>query len=68
MLNKIRVPLVSLKREIPYINKPITNVNADEIGMDVYVDYLESAIEQGASMISVISRLGKYSTHYRSRS
>ena len=51
-------PLAPLHRNIPYINKPITDTDADEIGMDVYVDYLESAIEQGASMISVVSRFG----------
>lgn len=55
---KIKLPLISLHREIPYINKPITDVDADEIGMDVYVNYLESAIEQGASMISVVSQFG----------
>lgn len=56
--SRIRTPLVPLQRRIPYINKPITDADADEIGMDVYVDYLESAIEQGASMISVVSRFG----------
>ena len=45
-------------RKLPYVNKPITEENADEIGMNVYVDYLESAIENGADMISVISRFG----------
>lgn len=56
--SRFRTPLVPLQRRIPYINKPITDAAADEIGMDVYVDYLESAIEQGASMISVVSRFG----------
>lgn len=58
LLFKSGTPLAPLHRNIPYINKPITDTDADEIGMDVYVDYLESAIEQGASMISVVSRFG----------
>lgn len=42
----------------PYLNKPIENDTYDEIGMKVYVNYLESAIEQGASMVAVVSRFG----------
>lgn len=45
--SKIRILLVTLQRQVHYISKPITEADADEIGMDVYVDYLESAIEQG---------------------
>lgn len=50
--------ITSMNRKIPYINKPISDADFDEIGMEVYVDYLESAIEQRASMISVVSRFG----------
>lgn len=50
--------ITSMDRKVPYINKPIANADFDEIGMEVYVDYLESAIEQQASMISVVSRFG----------
>lgn len=56
---QIKQPTIALlERQMPYINKPISDAKADEIGMDVYVDYLESAIEQGASMIAVVSRFG----------
>lgn len=56
---KDKVPkMQKVSRDIPYVNKPITEATADEIGMDVYVDYLESAIEKGADMISVVSRFG----------
>lgn len=37
-LNKIRVPLVSLHREIPYINKSIIDVDADENVIDLAYD------------------------------
>lgn len=47
-----------LNRKIPYMNKPISEENFDEIGMGVYVDYLESAIENDADMIAVVSRFG----------
>lgn len=50
--------LLLVGRSIPYVNKPITEENADRIGMNTYVDYLESAIENGADMISVVSRFG----------
>lgn len=53
-----RNKLKAIGRKIPYLNKPIENADYDEIGMNVYVNYLESAIEQGASMISVVSRFG----------
>ena len=46
------------RKRVLYMNKPIFEENADEIGMNVYVDYLESAIENGSDMISVISRFG----------
>lgn len=51
-------PFSLVERNVPYLNKPINDAAADEIGMDVYVDYLESAIEQGASMIAIVSRFG----------
>ena len=47
-----------IKREIPYTNKPITEESVDEIGMGVYVEHLESAIENGADMVAVISDFG----------
>lgn len=50
--------LDTLERDMPYINRPISDAGADEIGMAVYVDYLESAIEQQAPMIAVVSRFG----------
>ena len=51
-------PFSLVERNVPYLNKPINDAAANEIGMDVYVDYLESAIEQGASMIAIVSRFG----------
>jgi len=47
-----------LKKNMPYLNMPILDAKADGIGMEVYVDYLESAIEKRASMIAVVSRFG----------
>jgi len=46
------------RKSVLYMNKPISKEHADEIGMNIYVDYLESAIQDGADMISVISRFG----------
>ena len=50
--------ITKLERDIPYMNKPISAAEKDEIGMKVYVDYLESAIERGADMIAVVSGFG----------
>lgn len=50
--------LKSVGRNATYSNKPISEENVDEIGMNTYVDYLESAIENNADMISVISSFG----------
>ena len=36
------------------MNEPISEVTIDEIGMNVYVDYLESALEKGADMSAVV--------------
>jgi len=62
LLNVIKqrvYPTVNLlKKDMPYLNIPIPDEKADGIGMDVYVDYLESAIEKRASMIAVVSRFG----------
>ena len=52
------VQITKLEREMPYMNKPISDATEDEIGMNVYVDYLESAIEKGADMIAVVSGFG----------
>lgn len=50
--------ITKLERDVPYMNKPISEATEDEIGMKVYVDYLESAIEKGADMIAVVSGFG----------
>lgn len=55
---KLQQKIELVNRAVPYVNKPITESSADEIGMNVYVDYLESAIENEANMISVVSRFG----------
>ncbi len=55
---KDKTQIRQLNRKIPYMNKPISEESYDEIGMGVYVDYLESAIENGADMIAVVSRFG----------
>ena len=47
-----------LNRKIPYMNKPISEETVDEIGMEVYVDYLEGAIENDADIIAVVSGFG----------
>ena len=57
-LNKDTNEIQKTKRGIPYTNKPITEESVDEIGMGVYVEYLESAIENGADMIAVVSDFG----------
>ena len=46
------------ERNIVYFNKPICENNVDEIGINTHVEHLESAIEQGADMISIVSRYG----------
>ena len=58
LLGKDTTPIKAVNRDIPYMNKPISEENADEIGMEVYVDHLESAIEKGADMIAVVSGFG----------
>ena len=57
-MQKDNTEILSLNRQVPYMNKPISKSGEDEIGMKVYVDYLESAIEKGADMIAVVSGFG----------
>ena len=58
IMRKDDTEIVALNRQVPYMNKPISEFTEDEIGMSVYVDYLESAIEKGADMIAVVSGFG----------
>lgn len=57
-MKKTKDQIQPLTSKVLYMNKPISDSNADEIGVGVYVDYLENAIEKGADMIAVISGFG----------
>ena len=45
-------------KNLTYLNKPIPDEEWDGIGISPYVDNLESAIRNGASLIAVVSQFG----------
>ena len=57
-MSNAREEIQKLTPKVLFMNKPISEATADEIGVGVYVDYLESAIEKGADMIAIISGFG----------
>lgn len=45
-------------KKLIFLNKPISDIKADWIGVSSYVEKLQDAIEEGADMIAVLSDFG----------
>ena len=58
-INKLKRKYIGkVGRDVAYFNKPIRENSVDEIGVNTYVEHLESAIENDADIISIVSGFG----------
>lgn len=58
IIRKIKMKTYADKKEILFLNTPVSDISRDVIGVDAYVDKLNAAIDEGAQMIAITAPFG----------